>query len=263
MFEFDHATPVSVSLRLQRGTADVIAEQRDTVQVDIADADPDTFTVRLDGDTLAVHAPESALWQWRRTPKARVIVRVPEGSSLSVKSETADLRAAGRYNTVYAALQSADAEVQHADGDINLKTESGDLRVGQAGSSVRLGSQSGDLEAGDVTGDVTANTASGDIMIRAAAASVHAETASGDVEVGLTRRGRVRLKTASGDVSVGVAAGTGVWLDVSTASGSTVNNLSMTPSGPPAENQATLELVVRTASGDITIHRVHADAPAL
>ncbi|MEU7904765.1 DUF4097 family beta strand repeat-containing protein [Actinoplanes sp. NPDC049118] len=260
MPEFDHATPVTVSLRLHRGEADVFAEPRETVRVDITEGGADaseSFTVRLEGDTLIVHAPDTALWQWRRYPKVRIVIRVPEGSSLAMKSAAADIRAAGRYATVQGSLQSADAEVDRVDGDAQLKAASGDLKVVHVGGSLRLSSSSGDIEVGDVIGDVSADTASGDITIRAAGASVQAESASGDVEVGLLRRGKARLKTASGDVSVGVAAGTGVWLDLSTSSGSTSNGLSMgaTPTG---DQQATLELGIRTASGDIDVHRAAA-----
>ncbi|MET8150128.1 DUF4097 family beta strand repeat-containing protein [Actinoplanes sp. NPDC049668] len=263
MPEFDHATPVTVSLRLQRGEADVYAEPRQTVRVDVTEAGADaseTFTVRLEGDTLIVHAPEGAPWQWRY-PKTRVVVRVPEGSSLAMKSASADVRAVGRYATVQASLQSADAEVDRVDGDASLKAASGDLKVAHVGGALRLGSSSGDVEVGDVIGDVSVDTASGDITIRAAGASVQAESASGDIEVGVLRRGRARIKTASGDVSVGVAAGTGVWLDLSTASGSTSNDLSMGATPPGGEQQATLELGVRTASGDIDVHRAAGATP--
>lgn len=264
MPEFDHATPVTVSLRLHRGDATVFAEQRQTVQVDITEAGADAsgkFTVQLEGDNLIVHAPESAPWQWLRFPSIKIVVRVPEGSSLTAKSAAADIRAAGRYATVQATLQSADAVVEHVDGDAYLKAASGDLKVTHVGGSLRVTSQSGDIRVGDVIGDVSANTASGDITIRTAEASVKAETASGDVEVGLLRRGTARFKTASGDVSVGVAAGTGVWLDLNTAAGSTSNNLSMaaTPSGD--QRQAALELGIRTASGDIDVHRVAGGTP--
>nr|BFE71118.1 hypothetical protein GCM10020092_044190 [Actinoplanes digitatis] len=208
MPEFDHATPVTVSLRLHRGEADIYAEPRQTVRVDVTEAGADaseSFTVRLEGDTLIVHAPEGTPWQWRY-PKTRIVVRVPEGSSLAMKSASADIRAAGRYATVQASLQSADAEVDRVDGDASLKAASGDLKVVHVGGSLRLSSSSGDVEVGDVIGDVSADTASGDITIRAAGASVQAESASGDIEVGVLRRGRARFRTASGDVSVGVAS---------------------------------------------------------
>ena len=72
-------------------------------------------------------------------------------------------------------------------------------------------------------------------------------------------------QSASGDVKIGVEAGTGVWLDVNTASGSTRNELTMgadAPGATAASTGATLELRVRTASGDIDIRRVTGAFPA-
>jgi hypothetical protein len=57
-----------------------------------------------------------------------------------------------------------------------------------------------------------------------------------------------------------VAAGTGVWLDVSTVTGSTVNDLTMTGAGPAGD--PALRLRIRTTSGDIAIRRVQDDLPA-
>lgn len=262
MYEFDRSTPVTVSLRLQRGSAELVAENRPDIQVEIhpeAGAD-DQFTVALEGDTLVVHAPEST-WNWRRTPKVRVLVRVPLDSALTVKSAAADVRATGRWATGQASVASADVYVEEVAGDAYLKAASGDLTVHRVGGSLRISSASGDQRVGDVTHDVKADTASGDITIGRAGGSLQAETASGDVEVGVVSRGKAGLKTASGDVSVGVAAGTGVWLDLSTASGSTTSDLAMSPAQQGTQ-EATLELRVRTASGDIDVHRAMGDLHA-
>jgi DUF4097 and DUF4098 domain-containing protein YvlB len=266
MYEFDRATPVTVSLRVQRGKADVVAENRPNIQVEITPEDggevEDRFTVALEGDTLVVHAPE-ATWNWRRTPKVRVLVRVPLDSALAAKSASADIRATGRWSTVQANVASADVHLDEAAGDALLKAASGDITVHRVGGSLRIGSSSGDLRVGDVMGDVKMDTASGDIVLRRAGGSLQADSASGDVEVGVISRGKARLGTASGDVSVGVAAGTGVWLDLNTASGSTSSDLAMGGGAGQGAQEAALELRIRTASGDIDVHRSMGDLPAV
>ena len=266
MPEFDRSDPVTIALYLPRGRADIVAEERTTVVADVVPLDgsdgsrqaaADTL-ITLDGDTLAIRAPETADRPWRRTPKLGVTVRVPAGSSLSAKTASADLHAAGRYATVHVNTASGDATVEEITGDGHLDAASGDLAVGRAGGALRLTTASGDVEVGDVTGDVSVKSASGDVSIRDTGGSVGVDTASGDIEIGVVRRGLVRLRSASGDVTVGVAAGTGVWLDVSTASGATRNGLAMgagTPGATPATTGATLELRIRTASGDIEIRR--------
>lgn len=264
MPEFDRSTPVTVALQAQRGKVDIIAEDRVGVLVEVVPLDgsdasreaAENTVVLLEGDTLAIRAPESSTWQWRRSPHLLFTVKVPADSSLAVKAASADLRAVGRFRQADVDLQSGDAYVQDLTGDGNLRTASGDLTVSTVGGSLRAKSSSGDLRVGDVTGDVSLETASGEITVRSAAASVRAETASGDIEIGVVRQGKARVQSASGDVQVGVAAGTGVWLDVSTASGSTRNELTMGDTDPAAASGASLELRIRTASGDIKIRRV-------
>jgi DUF4097 and DUF4098 domain-containing protein YvlB len=258
MDEFDRSTPVTVSLRLQRGTADLVAEDRPNAQVELtakegSDA-TDRFTVALEGDTLVVHAPE-APWNLFRTPKVHVLVRVPLDSALAVKSAAADVRASGRWSTAQADVASADVHVDEITGDAYLKAASGDLTVNRVGGSLRISSSSGALRVGDVTRDVKAETASGEIVIGRVGGSLQGRTASGDIQVGMLSQGETRLSAASGDVSVGVAAGTGVWLDLNTASGSTTSDLTMGGTRPEGAGEATLELRVRTASGDIDVHR--------
>ena len=278
MQEFDRTTPVTVALRAQHGEVDITATDRAVVQVDVvpldnseeaADAARNT-RVALEGDTLIVQTPDSSGWQWRRRQRLGITIRVPTGSSLAAKTASADVRATGRYAVAQVSLASGDAWLDEVTGDARLDAASGDLTVGRVGGALHISSASGDIVVGDVTGDVSSSSASGDITIRGAGGSVKASTASGDIEIGVVRRGQARLDAASGDIVVGVAAGTGVWLDVSTVSGSTVNDLFMggAPTGaasgdlPAGQTGAALELRIRTASGDIHIRRVMGDVPA-
>jgi DUF4097 and DUF4098 domain-containing protein YvlB len=100
-----------------------------------------------------------------------------------------------------------------------------------------------------------ADTASGDIHMASGNGSLKAKSASGDIEVGLLREGVAKISTASGDVRVGIATGTGVWLDLDTASGKSTSDLTSHGDVPPSDKPTNLELRVRTASGDIHVHR--------
>ncbi|MEV6492411.1 DUF4097 family beta strand repeat-containing protein [Actinoplanes sp. NPDC051633] len=270
MPEFDRSTPVAVALSTHAGTVDIVAEERVSV---LAEAHPldgsdaarnaaDNTLISLEGDTLVVSAPDAAGWSWRRTGKLRITVRVPLDSSIGVKTASADVRATGRFAAARVETASGDIRVEDVTGDAELQAASGNVTVGRVGGSLRIHSSSGDLQVSDVTRDVNADTASGDITVRSAGGSARVETASGDIEVGSLRQGEARLSSASGDVTVGVLAGTGVWLDVNTASGKTRNELTMTGDAPAADTGAKLELRIRTASGDIQIRRVTSQAPA-
>jgi DUF4097 and DUF4098 domain-containing protein YvlB len=268
MPEFDRSTPVTVFLRVPSGTVAVHAEERTTVVADVVPLDgsdasrqaAENSVVALDGDTLVVRAPEMSDWNWRRSGKLGVTVRVPLDSSIVAKIASAGLRATGRFAEAQVHSASGDAHLDEVTGNAHLDAASGRLTVGRVGGSLRMVSASGDLEIGDVTGDVSAESASGRIEMRSAGGSIRAHTASGGIDIGLVRQGETRIKAVSGDVRVGVAAGTGVWLDVSTVSGSTSNDLTMGAGG--GEAQASLQLHIRTVSGDIQIRRATATFPA-
>jgi DUF4097 and DUF4098 domain-containing protein YvlB len=263
MYEFDRSTPVTVVLRAHGGQVETVAEERLTVQVDVQPMDSSEGAaeaaaktrVELEDDTLLVQSPGADNWLWRRTPKLRITVRVPAGSSLAAKSAAADIRATGVYRTVRADVASADVQVAEATGDVLLHAASGDLTVARVGGGLRIKSSSGALRIGDVIGDVSAETASGEIHAGDLHGSVKASSASGDITIGALRQGTASLKTASGDVQVGVAPGAGVWMDLNTASGSSVSELTARGDEPPAGELTQLELRVRTASGDIRVVR--------
>jgi DUF4097 and DUF4098 domain-containing protein YvlB len=109
-------------------------------------------------------------------------------------------------------------------------------------------------------GGARVSTASGDVQIGRAESSVRASTASGDVSIGTPRRGEVEAKTVSGDVALRVPAGTGVWLDLSTLTGSTRTDLNIGTDAPASSPDLTVR--VATMSGDIEVYRTSQPAPA-
>lgn len=266
-YEFDHSAPVTVTLKMHRGVADITAADTPRIQVAVMPLDDNessrdaagNYQVALEGDSLIVQPPNGFGWPLRRSPKIHVVVRVPAGSNLAATVASADLRAKGDYGVVQADLASGDAYVERVAGNAELKTASGDLQIDRVGGGLRVGSASGDVRVGDVSGDVSASSASGDLTLRSVGGSIQSKTASGDIQVGRVRQGQATFNSASGDVTVGVAPGTGVWLDLNTASGSTTSDLTMQDSVPQTAQQATLELRVRTASGDVHIHRALGD----
>ncbi|MBL7259047.1 DUF4097 family beta strand repeat-containing protein [Paractinoplanes lichenicola] len=268
MFEFEHPTPVTVTLRANSGVVALHAEERDTVQVTVEPMDDrdssaeaaDKTRVVLDGDTLLIEVPHDAKI-WRRSAKLAITARVPIGSALNGKSASADIQAAGVWSDVKLDVASADVELAEATGNVSLDSASGDLSVGRAGGLVKLDTASGDVRLNDVTGDAKVKSASGDVFVGTAAGALRASTASGDVIVGRLSAGQSEIRTASGDVQAGIAAGAGVWLDLNTASGRTTSDLA--PQSETPATGSTIELRVRTASGDIHIHRATTEGKAL
>lgn len=269
MYEFQCPTPVDVLARLNAGSLEIVAEDRQTATVDVAPYDnsdasraaAENTRVDLRDGRLIVEAPESGGWSWRwRSQRLRVNIRVPLDCTLQLKVASADASCHGRFASASVNSASGDVYLEHVAGELSVNTASGDVRLIEVGGQLRVNAASGDLTAQIVHGEITAHAASGDLEVEQADAGLRATTASGDVRIGTARRGTFRINCASGDVSIGVAQGTGVWLDLTTMSGSTRSDLAVSDSD--GTRQHDLSLQVRTASGDITVHRVAQPAAA-
>jgi Toastrack DUF4097 len=192
-----------------------------------------------------------------RTPALTVSIRCPEGTDLDHTTHGADLDARGTL------------------GAVSVKSASGETVVGTVESLVHT-SASGDLTAGPVEGPLTAKSASGDVDVRSLGDGGSVNTVSGDVRLGRIS-GPVKIQTVSGDVEieaaeasvvvgsvsgdVEVAAIPGLVLriDAQSVSGSMRSDLDMDDQ-PAGAGETTIDLRVRTVSGDVRVARSHAAA---
>jgi DUF4097 and DUF4098 domain-containing protein YvlB len=101
---------------------------------------------------------------------------------------------------------------------------------------------------------VSHHSASGSTSLGTTQGTVKVHSASGDLRVARARAGKIKVSTASGDTTIGVPAGTGVWLDLNTGTGTTTSDLAVGGDAPLSGHD--LELRIGTASGDIEVHRV-------
>ncbi|MPZ25185.1 MAG: DUF4097 family beta strand repeat protein [Micromonosporaceae bacterium] len=273
MPEFPTPGPITVDIRLAGGSVDLHAEPRDTAVAEVAPYDDsdasreaaDRTRVELSGDTLVIAAPDVSGWLLRRTPRLRVSVRVPTGSSVRLKAASADITCHGEWTDIKLSTASGDAYVEGVTGDLTVNAASGDVRAVRVGGRLTVKTASGDVSAQEVVGSVDIKSASGDVQIEAARGDLSSTTASGNVTVGSSRQGTVKTNTVAGDVSVGVVSGTGVWLDLNTLSGKTHSDLTFTDGDSAGSGRGTgpdLTVQVRTVSGNIDIHRVTLPATA-
>jgi DUF4097 and DUF4098 domain-containing protein YvlB len=205
--------------------------------------------VSCSGNTLRVHVPERAF----RNVDVRCRLGLPEGSSLTTKTASADVRSSITLAAFDGSTASGDAELRGVTGDVRHKSASGDLSCESVGGTLRVRTASGDVSVERAIGDVSLALASGDTRIEDAEGSVEVKSASGDVRLGCVRRGRATAQTASGDVRIGVADGVGAYLDVTTVSGDTNCALPFEERSPGGDT--VLEIVARTVSGDIVVEK--------
>jgi DUF4097 and DUF4098 domain-containing protein YvlB len=260
-WDFPGSDPIDASVDLASGRLTLNAGPVSATTVDVA---PSRFSrnaekligeirVSFDHGRLEVAGP-------RRTGLFRghaafdVTITLPAGSRCMARTASADITCDGELGALDVHTASGDITAARVTGHLQAETSSGDIRLDETGTA-EIRTASGDVRLTRARDDVSVRTASGDVTIASAASDVAGTTASGDIRLASAARGSIELSTASGDVVVGVNPGVGVYLDLSSATGSVTSQLEET--GP--SDDIALGVRCRTASGDIRIIRA---APA-
>lgn len=221
--------------------------------------------VELVGDVLHIQAQLPRFFARERT---RVLVTLPPGSGLSVRTGSGDVLSTAPLSTVVVRAGSGDVQLASSD-DVDVTTGSGDVRVSELATG-RVQTGSGNVWVGAVHRSLTTRTGSGDVIVASPRrlestsgsgditieelrGEAQVRTASGDAVVRRAVTGRLDAKSTSGDVHVSVPHGTAVLLDCSTVSGRMRSELS--EAGEPAPGDPTLELSARTVSGHLLVQR--------
>ena len=267
------STPDPVALFVELGSGAVTAEAADTDEstVEIIGPRADEFEVEFSGRQLEVVAPKSRFFGIGNDSHSVHIV-VPTGSDVTSRTGSADIETTGTFGLMKLKTGSGDIDVERAEGSVVIESGSGDVRCHEAGAEVRIKSGSGDIDLGDVRGNTGISTGSGDVVIgvvrdkaviktgsgdlelKRSESEVSLTTASGDLVIGQAPRGKITAKNVSGDVRVGIPAGTPVWTDLNTVTGSVASDLQSV--GKPADGQDFVELRATTVSGDVYLRQV-------
>ncbi|HZT84740.1 MAG TPA: DUF4097 family beta strand repeat-containing protein [Gaiellaceae bacterium] len=170
----------------------------------------------------------------------RVEVRAPHGSSVRVKTASADTELKGHFGAL---------ELNSASGDVRLR--------GELAEDATIKTVSGDVELERVYGDLVVQCVSGDVRARAIAGSVETSSVSGDIRLDALTAGNVRFTSVSGDIEIGIAAGSLLDVDAGSTSGDLSSEVPLA-SEPPTDEGAAAPTVVlrgRTVSGDVRVFR--------
>jgi DUF4097 and DUF4098 domain-containing protein YvlB len=263
-WDFPGSDPIDASVDLASGRVTLNGGPVSATTVDVA---PSRFSrnaeklidevrVAFDRGRLEVTGPKRA-GLFRGHAAFDVTITLPEGSRCVVRTASADLTSTGALAALDAHTASGDITVAKVTGQLQAETSSGDIRLDETGTA-EIRTASGDVRLNRARDDVSVRTASGDVTIASADRDVAGVTASGDFRVSSVARGSTEVSTASGDVVVGVNPGVGVYLDLSSATGSVSSQLEET--GP--SDDVALGVRCRTATGDIRIVRAAAAEPA-
>jgi len=266
---FEVAGPIEVDVQLAIGDIRVDRASEGTVEVELVAHSPeaqelvDEARVELRGSQLVVEVPQRrGGFSFKDLFGGRGIdcrIACAEGSSLRVRSKSADVAVTIDLAGADIATASGDARLENVDGDLSFKAASGDLTAGNVGGRASASTASGDITLRLVGGNVNANSASGDVVVESAGGDARANTASGDVTLDAVMEGEVNVNSASGDVHIGVRRGSTAFLDCSTVSGDARSELDMSGDEPRGDGPL-VHVKARTVSGDIVITRAAAPA---
>jgi Putative adhesin len=266
---FEVTGPIAADVQLASGDIRVDRGPEGVATVELVAHSPeaqelvDAARVELRGNELIVDVPQRrGGFNFKDLFGGRGIdcrVGCADGSSLRVRSKSADVVAAIDLAAADISTASGDARLQDVHGDLTFKGASGDLTARNVGGRASANTASGDIELGNVGASLNANSASGDIAVESVGGDARANTASGDIRLDAVVAGEVSVNSASGDVSIAVRRGSTAYLDCSTVSGDARSELDMTSDEPNAGGPL-VTVKARTVSGDIVITRAAAPA---
>ncbi|MDZ5619816.1 DUF4097 family beta strand repeat-containing protein [Nocardioides bizhenqiangii] len=262
---FDTPEPVQLYVENGSGHIDVTAADVTETEVRIEGRHADQVEVVHDRGQVSVIAPKSrGLFG---DQKLAMDIVVPSDSSVVLKSGSADVRVSGTVATAKVKSGSGDVSLEQvtgsgsidtgsgdvaltaAEGELRVRSGSGDVFAARLGAATTVSSGSGDIRIEHAAGPVVVKTGSGDLDIAHAGDDVMMTTGSGDTVIRAATRGKITSKGASGDIRIGVPAGTPVWTDITTVSGTVSSGLEGV--GEPEPGSDYIEVRASTVSGDI------------
>ena len=191
---FDLPSGATLRVVTRRGHVDVTAEDREDVAVETTGALEAKTAV--DGKTLILDGRRSS---------ARLEVRCPTGTSVSIGTISGHVSLSGVFGSVGVATTSGSVRVDRATR-VDLRSVSGDLSVVSCDDRCHLLTASGRIIA-EATGSADVCSASGAVRLGRAAGPVSICTVSGQVELGASGKDGVAVRTVSGAIKVKVPQG--------------------------------------------------------
>ncbi|WP_062214651.1 DUF4097 family beta strand repeat-containing protein [Streptomyces sp. NBRC 109706] len=167
-------------------------------------------TIQADTINGAIHLGGSQATLTATAPQQpapiTIDVTVPENSSVTARTNSADITIAGTITDATAATQSGHIHIERA-ANTSAKTHLGNITLGHT-QIADANTRSGDINILNASGHIWATTESGDIAAHATAeCGITADTRSGDITITATApaiaaRLSVRTRTKSGRVRI-------------------------------------------------------------
>jgi DUF4097 and DUF4098 domain-containing protein YvlB len=261
-WDFPGSDPIDVNINLPSGSIAIAAEPTEATKVSLLPSRPgrdsdeliEQVSVEFADGKLEIMGPKN-LGLLRHRSGLDLTVKVPTGSRCTVHTASSDIACVGELGSLEAHTASGDVTAGVVRGPVELAAASGDVWLEEGSQGVNVHSASGDVSVLRASGDISIDTASGDIQIGTADGAVTARTASGDVRMECFGNGVADVNTVSGDVTVGVAAGIGVYLDLSSFTGDIRSDLDPSDNDSDDDGDADVTVKCKTVSGDVRVRK--------
>jgi hypothetical protein len=207
------------------GSVDLVGWDRPEIEVSGTVGDRvERVDVTGSGSSTSIHVVLKSGGNWGDSGEARLTVRVPAKSTVSVSLVSADLKMSGVQGAIQ--LQTVSGDVSgDAGGDLHANTVSGAVRLTARAANA--------IEIKTISGDITLTGGRGDVEI---------ETVSGDAKIELDTLTRGRFKSVSGDMSAALSLAPDAQFDSDSISGTLHFEFADVPNG---------EVDVQSFSGSI------------
>lgn len=202
-----------VHVRVENVAGRVAIQVGDGDRVDLTGSLGSGNKLRFDGDssrlTIQVEPDNGGGWGRRQSSSAELLVRVPRGARVEVKTVSAGVEVDGVGGN-QAEIETVSGTIRYL-GDaerVQLKTVSGSIDGAGSGQVWSVGTVSGRIRLPQSAGELRLETVSGSIEFNFSRASrVRAETVSGRIvaEGSLDAGGEVAMQSVSGTIELALA----------------------------------------------------------
>ncbi|NNG34259.1 DUF4097 family beta strand repeat-containing protein [Nakamurella aerolata] len=235
----DVTTSTVEVLRLPSGVGlldDLVAAFRrsdaDTGAAPVAVTDEVRIDLRVteQGNVLIVDTePDAAefggpVGRWGSTPAYGVRIVAPRNSGLRAQTRSADLTITGVADRLDVRSASGEVVADTVRRASLVQTASGDIRLSMLGADAEVRTASGGIVVERVAGSLSVHSTSGNVRVEEPSGDVFVRSVSGDVRILDAVDGSVQATAVSGDVEIGVHRGSLARINLSTVTGSTIND---------------------------------------
>ncbi|MGH1488138.1 MAG: DUF4097 family beta strand repeat-containing protein [Acidimicrobiales bacterium] len=175
-----------------RGRVDVVAEQRDGVDVK---GDADVTSI---GRTTTVSSEDG-----------RLNIRVPIGVDLIIGTTSGRVAVAGEVGAVSIVTESGRVAVERAQS-ADVRSDTGRIDIGQSDGPCRVRSESGSISVASCR-DANVATGNGRIALQGVRGAVQAHCTSGRIDIEMATANDVDAETVTGRIAVSLPPGVQVF----------------------------------------------------